>query len=521
MGFNWLDYTILLGYFGVILLIGSAFARSQGTLTDFFLGSRRMPWLAVGCSILATYLSAISLVGIPAEFWEHGFQTCWLTLCIPLTAPIVIALFVRLYTRLEVTTAYEYLEQRFSPAVRAIGSSTFMLFRGAYLGVALYASSAFLEPAFGPHVEKSWLIVGMGICAAVLAVTGGIKAVIWTDVLQLTIIYGGMAWLCLTAVGRVDGGLTAVWDVCAADGKDFSFFGSPDYWSLSPFIPATVWGILLGESFFEIAAQGTDQMAVQRYLTTTSTRDAARSIWAYAVLALPVVAFLWFAAAALFAFFKTNPEQLPASVEPNELLPYFVVSQLPHGVAGAMVAAIVSAVVTTVNSGVNCLAAVTVNDFLLRFGAGKRTDRQLVRLARVWTILWSVAAIGLGLLILVIARENIFRTALAVMGLFSGVLLGVFLLGILTRRANTGGVLIGAVCGMAVVTWASFGWTSVGPDSVERHISFLWPSVISTVGTVSIGFAASFAFPSPTEVQLRGLTVWNGTNGDGPNGSKA
>lgn len=521
MGFNWLDYTILLAYFAVILLIGSSFARSQATLTDFFLGSRRLPWLVVGCSILATYLSAISLVGIPAEFWEHGFQTCWLTLCIPLTVPIVIVLFVRLYAQLEATTAYEYLELRFSPAVRAIGSSTFMLFRGAYLGVALYASSAFLEPAFGPNVSKSWLIVGMGICAAVLAASGGMKAVVWTDALQLIVIYGGMIWLCIAAVGQVDGGLPAVWDVCSANGKDFSFFGSAEYWSWSPFVPATIWAILLGESFFEVAAQGTDQMAVQRYLTTRTPVDAARSLWAYALLALPVVAFLWFAAAALFAFYNTHPDMLPETVEPNELLPYFVVSQLPHGIAGAMVAAIVSAVVTTVNSGVNCLATVTVNDFVLRFGSRRRTDRELVRLARVWTIVWSVVAIGLGLLILAVARENVFRTSLAVMGLFSGVLLGVFLLGILTQSANTGGVLIGAVCGMAIVTWASFGWTSIGPDSVERHISFLWPSMISTVSTLSIGYVASFGFPPPREERLRGLTVWDKTSRDAPFGSQS
>ena len=172
MRFNWLDYTILIGYFFVVLLIGSAFSKNQKTLSDFFLGSRRMPWLAVGCSILATYLSAISLVGIPAEFWEHGFQICWLTLCIVFTVPLVIILFVNLYARLQVTTAYEYLEHRFSPAIRVVGSLVFMLFRGSYLGAALYASATFLEPVFGQHVEKSWLIVGMGACAGALAIGG-------------------------------------------------------------------------------------------------------------------------------------------------------------------------------------------------------------------------------------------------------------------------------------------------------------------------------------------------------------
>ena len=334
------------------------------------------------------------------------------------------------------------------------------------------------------------------------------KAVIWSDVIQLVVIYGGMSWLCLVAVNRVDGGLPGIWDVCAAHGKDFSFFSSPDYWSWSPFVAASFWGILLGDSFFELAAQGTDQMAVQRYLTTATARDSARSIWTYAVLSVPIVVFLWFTAAALFAFYTVNPEQLDGSVGPNGLLPYFIVSQLPHGVAGMMVAAIISAVVTTVNSGVNCLATVTLNDFILRFGQKERSDLREVRLARTWTFIWSIVVIGLALLILALARENVYRTAVSVMGLFSGVLLGMFLLGILSRRANSGGVLIGAVCGVAIVMWANFGWTATGPKGEEQHISFLWPSVISTISTFVVGYVASLFFCRPTEDRLQGLTYW-------------
>lgn len=508
-GFNWLDYTILIGYVFAILGIATLFVKEQHNLTDFFMASRKMPWLAVGCSILATLLSAISITGIPAEFWENGLKQCWVIVVVILSVPIVVALFVKTYSRLNVITAYEYLEKRFSLVVRLFASALFMLFRGSYLGVVIFASAVVLEPAFGQSFNIIWLIIGMGAFSAAFAVLGGMKAVIWTDVVQLVVIYGGIIWMLVSMMTRIDGGLIGMWQIAAEADKDFSYLTEASYFSFDFFEQTTLWGLFLGFFFLELASQGADQMTVQRYLTTSSVKASANSIWSYAFGSIVVSTLLWLIGMALFAFYKQYPEQLGESVEPNGLLPYYIVTQLPHGISGLFIAAIIAAVLSTVDSGMNCLATATMNDFHLRLSKKQYSDVQNVRWARIWTIVWGIITTGLSVWIFLTARENLVRTVSSIMGLFSGPLLGIFLLGVLTHRANTPGVSIGVILGVAITLWANFGWTRLGADGQIIHISFIWPVVIGTVSTYVIGLIASLFFHRPTEDKLAGLTYWN------------
>ncbi len=211
---------------------------------------------------------------------------------------------------------------------------------------------------------------------------------------------------------------------------------------------------------------------------------------------------------ALFAFYKQNPDQLGASIEPNGLLPHYIATQVPHGISGLFIAAIIAAVLTTVDSGINCLATATMSDFHLRLTNRQWSDAKKVLWARFWTLVWGVVTTGLAVLTFLTARENIVRTVGSVMGLFSGPLLGIFLLGILTRRANTPGVCIGAVLGLGLTLWANFGWTRLDLDGQQIHISFAWPIVIGTVSTCVIGYLASMLFRSPSKDKLQGLTCW-------------
>ncbi|MHB9070810.1 MAG: sodium:solute symporter family transporter [Sedimentisphaerales bacterium] len=508
-GFNWLDYTVLIGYIFFIMIIASLFVKEQHNLTDFFMASRKMPWLAVGCSILATLLSAISITGMPAEFWENGFKMFWGSFIMLPAVLVVIFLFVKIYSRLNIITAYEYLEKRFSLSVRLVGSALFMLYRGSYLGIVIYASAVVLQPALGGNIDILWLMIGFGAFSCIYAVLGGMKAVIWTDVIQLIVIYSGLIWMTISMISHIDGGLIGAWEIAAENGKDFSYMGGSKFWSFNFFEQTTFWGVMLLYFCSELASDGTDQLTVQRYLTTGSMKASANSLWSYVIMAFPVIIFLWLVSLALFAFYKQHPDSLGESIKPDGLLPYYIATQVPHGISGIFIAAIVAAVLSTVDSGMNCLATAAMTDFHLRLSKTRLNDTQSVRWARIWTIFWGIITTGFAILIFLTARENIARTASSVMGLFAGPLLGVFLLGVLTNRVNTQGVSIGAVLGVAIALWACFGWTRLGDDGQVVHISCAWPIVIGTASTCLIGFATSWFFPAPTKDKLIGLTCWN------------
>jgi SSS family transporter len=507
--FNWLDYTVLSVYILFVLGIATLFVKEQHNLTDFFMASRKMPWWAVGCSILATLLSAISITGVPAEFWQNGLRTFGAFIIMLAVVPLAIFLFIKTFSGLQLVTAYEYLEKRFSLTVRLVGSVLFMLYRGCYIGIVMYASAVVVKPAFGGQIDESWLIIGIGLFSLAFAVLGGMKAIIWTDVIQLFVIYGGIAWMLVSMVINTDGGFGGMWQVAADHGKDFSYLEKGSgYWSFSLFEQTTLWGVVLMYIFIELAGQGTDQLTVQRYLTTRSAKASARSLWTYALMAIPVIMLLWLISIAMFAFFKQNPDALDESIKPDGLLPYYIATQVPHGISGLFIAAILAAVISTVDSGMNCLATAAMTDFHLRFTKTPLTDAQKVKWARLWTVFWGVATTVLSLIIYQTARENIARTVASVIGSFSGPLLGIFLLGVLSRRANTAGVGLGAVMGLGLTLWANYGWTITGPDGEQVHISFAWPVVIGSVSTCVIGYAASLFFEPPSEDKLKNLTCW-------------
>jgi SSS family solute:Na+ symporter len=301
----------------------------------------------VGCSILATLFSAISITGVPAEFWKNGLRTFGNFAIILAVVPLVIFLFIKTFRRLNLVTAYEYLEKRFSLTVRLVGSVLFMLYRGTYIGIVMYASAVVVKPAFGGQVDELWLIIGIGVFSTAFAVLGGMKAIIWTNVIQLFVIYGGIAWMLASMVSHTEGGFGGMWQVAVDHEKDFSYLADASFWSFSLFEKTTFWGVLLMYFFFEIAGQGTDQLTVQRYLTTDSAKSSGRSLWTYALMVVPIGMLLWLISVALFAFYKQNLALLDESIKPDAILPYYIATQVPHGVSGLFIAAILAAVIST------------------------------------------------------------------------------------------------------------------------------------------------------------------------------
>lgn len=509
-GFNWLDYIVLIGYLFAILGVATLFVKEQKTLKDFFMASRNMPWMAVGLSILATLLSAISITGAPAEFFENGhvmFGLWWIASI--LVTFFVVKFFVATFVKLELTSAYEYLEKRFCLAVRLVASFLFMMIRGMYIGVVIYASAIILMPALGGKVDMIWLIIGVGVFSAAFAVLGGMKAVIWTDVIQIVVVYIGIIWICFTAFGRIDGGFSEVVKITFEQGKDFSYLSNPKYWSFDFFEKTTFFGLLIGFFFNDMAQKGSDQLTVQRYLTTGSVKASAKALWVNVIGSIVIGLILTGVAMGLFAFYHVYPDAIDIeSVGSNGILPYFIVTQMPHGLAGLFIAAIIAAILSTVDSGMNCLATVTMTDFQIRLGKKQYTDDQNVWWARFWTILWGLITTGLAVFIYVSSTENIMRLSTKVLGLFSGPLLGIFLLGLLVPRANSKGVIVGAVIGSVVTFWTNYGWVKI-VDGQPIHVSFVWPIVFGVLATCSVGYLVSIFTTPPSERQTAGLTYWS------------
>jgi SSS family transporter len=508
--FNWLDVTVLLAYLLAILLVATKFVKDQKNLKDFFVASGHMPWWAVGMSILATLLSAVSVTGIPAEFFEYGLQgfgIWWLATLI--AAPVVICVFIKTFVGLRLTTAYEYLEVRYSLSVRIMASLLFLIIRGLYLGVVLFASAILLKPAFGGQVHVVVLIVLAGVFSTAFAGLGGMKAVVWTDVIQLIVVYVGIAWMLFYLVGHVQGGLPGFWDSAVAAGKDFSFVREPEYWKLRLFTRTAFWPLLIGMSLNALYQKGADQLTVQRYLATRSPKDAARAMWTDILGAVPVTLLLTLIGMGLFAFYRQHPDRIDLAVtKVNGVLPHFVVAELPHGLSGLFMAAVVAAILTTVDSGINSLATVTMTDFQLRLGKRTMTDAEGVRWARIWTVIWGAVTTAFGVFIYATATENISRVAFQVLGLFSGSVLSVFLLGMLTRRANSAGVLAGTILGSCAAIWSNYFLV----NKQGEHICYAWPIVFGVVVTLVSGYVLSRMFPGARFQPVPTAAVAGGVN---------
>ena len=510
-GFNWLDFTVLIGYLAAILAIATVFVKEQHSSSDFFVAARSIPWWAAGMSILATLVSAIGIIGAPADFFRYGlegFGVWWLATF--LAAPIVIMVFIHFFVRLKLTSAYEYLEMRFCLPVRLTGSAFFILMRGLYIGVVIYASALVLEPVTGGAIPVIWLIMIVGVFSALYAVIGGIKAVIWTDVIQLVVVYIGIGWMMISILSLIDGGLSTVWKVAADTRRDFSYLHDSRYWSGDIFKENAFWILLLGLFFNALSQKGVDQLTVQRYLSTRNARESAKALLVDILGAVPIGLMLTVVGMSLYAFYVLHPELIDLKkVNPNSILPHYVATQFPHGLAGLFVAAVMAAVISTVDSGMNCLATVTMTDFHQRFVSRKMSDTESIRWARFWTLIWAVLCTALAVFIWQTAADTITRVSSQMLGLFSGSLLGIFLLGMLVPRVNSQGVAIGALLGTAIAVWSNYFLVRTMPDGQIIHVSFVVPIIFGTVATVIFGWLGSLFFPPPKEKQLAGLTYWH------------
>ncbi|MBN2022203.1 MAG: sodium/solute symporter [Pirellulales bacterium] len=494
MGFGFWDYAALVAYLAGVVGLGIAVARNEKSSSDYFLGGRGFHWLPVALSMFAALFSATSYVAAPGEAYNNGMTFFLKSVAVLLGVPPAVLIFVRFFRRLSLTTAYEYLEQRFDLRVRLLTSFFFLLLRSFWLGVVLYASAVVLQPVTGWPVWFSVALVG--VVATAYTAFGGMKSVIWTNAVQFFILLGGILLILAKLTWGPSQSLWGIWQYAHERGHAFNQLGEASFYSIDPFLRFSFWAIIVSAVFAKLSLAGADQIAIQQYLSTRDERSASRSLIWGTVLGIPVMFLLYFSGLGLMWFYETHPERALPNMTGDYALPHFIATELPPGMGGLVIAAILSAAISTVDSGLNSLATCSVADFYARVIRPDADERRKLAVARTLTVVWGGLAIACAALIIWLfgaqrGRNPLVEISEVSLGLFGGIILGVFLLGVLTKRANARGVALGALAGLAaaLAVTAPYYFRDLPPDAPK--LSFLWINIVGCLVTVLVGYLAS------------------------------
>jgi SSS family transporter len=471
--FSGLDLGIFAVYLAASVAVGLLFTRKQRTIADYFLAGRSMRSLVVAVSVLAALFSGITYLGSAGEVYVHDFSFVLVALSFFIATPVTTMVFLPYFYRRPLYTAYQYLEERFSLGVRTLGAVLFVTRVVLWLALATYAPALALQQATGLPLWFSILVTGL--LTTLYTTLGGMMAVIWTDALQFVVLFGGQLLILVTAMRRVPGGLAGILALGQAGGKLTVSL------SLDPLVRVTLWGLFLGQAFHNLVQLATDQVSVQRYLTSTSLRTAQRSLWLKLALTVPTLALFYFSGVVLFAFYRVHGDPLASGAisGPDQILPYFVVNELSRGLPGLLIAAIFAASMSTVSAGINSLTTVSLVDIWTRLWRPRSSEKDQFRLARRLNL-------GYGLLVMLLAFivsrfGTLVEGTVKMMGLTGGPLLGIFLLGMLSKRARAKGAVLGWLAGFGLLL----------PVCFATRISFLWYAAIGCLMTYGVGLLAS------------------------------
>lgn len=474
--FGLLNYSVLALYLLGMVLVGLRFSRKQNNAEMFFLGGRKLPWLAVGMSMYASLTSAVTYLGLPGTAYSENISLIIVCIMSPIVAPCILLLFYPHYHRLRVTTSYEYIEHRFGPAARYGVAGLFILARLGWLGTVVYAPALAMSVVTG--IPLWACITGMGLLATIYTALGGLAAVVWTDVIQFIILIGGAIWITASLIHNIDGGISTIMAVARDTGR----LHIAD-WKINLFAMS---GPVVAVSFFFQLMQdyGTDQVTVQRLLATGSMRNTTKSVIFNACTDFFIIAMLLFIGLGLFTFFQNA--ELPDSATGDKVMPFYIINHLPSGVSGLLITAVFAAAMSSMDSGINSIATVIINDFKNPL-SNESPIIPDVSLARILTILLGVTATALAFYVSSIG--GIIKAFASFMSLFSAPVLALFLIGILTRRGNFYGWLGGLAISVPATLWLQ--------NTVEAHWVYYFPFSFLTALTAGLIFSRFFTTNGP------------------------
>jgi SSS family transporter len=488
--FGMVNYIVLFGYLLSMVGVGVYFARKNKNTNDFFRGGQHIPWWAAGCSIFATMLSSLTFTGIPSKAFAQDWVYAVGNFMIPVVAVIAVFVAMPFFRRIDATSAYEYLERRFSRPVRLFGSASFTLFH--IFRMAVVMSLTGLALAVATPLTPSQSVLLMGILSIVYCTMGGIEAVIWTDTIQTFVLMGGALLAIGMLITGVDGGVSGFFS--AANNAD-KFAIANFHWDVTS-TQIALWVIVVGAIAQNISSYTADQAVVQRYMTTADKNLAARSIWTSAILTIPATLLFFGIGTALFAFYRSHPDRLDPTITTDQIFPLFIAREMPIGIAGLIVAGVFAAAQSTVSTSMNSTATAIVTDFMRPFQMCK-SEAGYLNAARFWTFLIGVVGTLFGLVFVNPDIKSLFDAFIKVIGLFMGVLGGLFVLGALTRRANATGAMIGALAGAGFMFYL---WRFTDVNGYLYTASGIGACLV-------VGYVASFVSPG-SNGDLEGLTIF-------------
>jgi len=464
---------VLVAYVVAITAFGTWLGRRRRSVADYFLAGRTVPWWAVASCVVATETSTLTFIGAPGMAYNGDWTFLQLALGYVVGRFVIAAVFLPAYFRGQIFTSYELLQRRFGGAVRATSAGIFLLYRTLGDGIRLHAAALVLAVAAGrPDLE--WIAIAvLGVAMILYTEEGGVTATIWTDTIQMFVYLAG-ALVCLFAVARLlPGGVGPALEAARAAGKLRVI--DPSWDLVRPF---TLAAGLVGGVFLTLATHGTDHYLVQRLLVARSRRDASIGLVLSGFLVLAQFALFLFLGTLFWAHYGGRP-----FARGDEILPTFVSTELPGGWTGFILAAIVAA---ALSPSLNSMASTTVRDFYLPYVRPGASETQQMRIGRAFTVIWGVAQMGVALL----ARgiDSALSEGLAVLGYASGPTVGAFLLGVLTRGANSVGTMTGMIAGLAV----SLGVGRLAPLLLGRPgVAWTWNVAVGAVVTVGVGWLVS------------------------------
>ncbi|HEY2401006.1 MAG TPA: sodium:solute symporter [Steroidobacteraceae bacterium] len=479
VGLNKLDFAVIVAYLVAITLFGLRFRRHRASLKDYFLADNRIPWWAISLSIVAAETSTLTIISVPGLAYDKDFRFLQFIFGYVIGRIIVAFVLVPHNWRGELITAYQLIERRFGNRLRSLTAGLFLVTRAAAEGVRVFAVAIVVRIALGSSLSG---MSDYGRDVAALAIVtvltlvytfeGGMTAVIWTDVVQLALCLEGALLAVLALLHSVPGGWETVRSVAGAAGK-FRVFDTS--WSLSA--TYTLWSGVIGGAFFTTASHGTDQLIVQRLLSARSETQAKWALVASGFAVLVQFTLFLLIGAVLFVFYAKFPPQV-AFTRSDAIFPAFVSTQMPHGLSGLLIAAIMAAAMSNLSAALNSLSSTVIVDFYAHM-APRATEERRVRLSRRVTAAWAVLLFALALL----ARRGgrVLEMGLSIASVAYGSLLGVFLLGILSRTASEPGAMVGMIFGFGLNLYL-WRFTS---------LPFTWYVVFGSMATFASGYCAT------------------------------
>jgi solute:Na+ symporter, SSS family len=487
---RYFDLAVILTYLAGITWFGARFRGGQKNLRDYFLGGRTAPWWAISLSIVSAETSTLTIVGTPALAFTGDLGFLQIVLGYLLARIVISILFLPHYFRGEMFTAYELMRRRFGERIRKLTASMFLVTRALAEGVRVFAISLVISIVLGTGEKISMLLIL--VLTIFYTFEGGMTAVIWTDVIQMSLYVLGAVLSFFFILARIPGGWAHVAAVAGAAHKftifDFHFAPTMRFFSTT----YTFWAGLAGGCFLTTASHGTDQLMVQRLLSARDERQSRTALLSSWVVILFQFTLFLLIGILLYVYYADRHLAQPAQTD--RIYPEFIWHQMPAGLAGLLIAAILAAAMANLSAALNSLSSTTVVDFL-RARNPRTSERRSLAVARVATVVWG----GVLMAVAVVAAQlskSVLEAGLKIASIPSGVLLGIFLLGILTKKPREGSAMAGAVAGLAVILYVNFA----------TPIAWTWYVLIGTAATFLAALAASlFERPrsGPEELPVR------------------